>query len=328
MTSRKQRIEPGWSYAESEKSAFELEELLERHGITIQSGSAFEAHVLSVMKLTDDIKAGVASQGADVRNTYRTLIGVYELANHILRVKDSPSFESLVPHLRMLNKGTALQNIPSKGTDQATNKLFELLVASFAMRCGSDVVLDDPDSSRGDNPDVLATIGERRWGIACKVLHGVNPEGFITNLSKGLEQIENSPAEVGVVLFNLKQCLPHDTIWPIADIPDSGSPPERGPAAWPQTQIPFDILVGFLDDLGDQLVAYLPTDYLTTMFLGKKSIPGFLLWAHSTSAVLIDGHPAPTAVRALNCREVAPISPQDMAVLKCLNEAAFFKLDG
>ena len=51
-----------------------------------------------------------------------------------------------------------LQTTAGPGTDSGANKLFELLVACFAMQCGTDVALDDPDSSKGDNPDVLVTV--------------------------------------------------------------------------------------------------------------------------------------------------------------------------
>jgi hypothetical protein len=319
----KHKVQPGWRYEQAQLAALALEDLLRRHGITIDPGSAFESHVLRVMRLTYDKEAGVAADDPDVRGTYRTLVGVYELAKLILEVKDSPSFAGLVPHLRMLNDGASLQNSPSAGGDQATNKLFELFTGTLAIQCGTDVVLDDPYAPAGNNPDVLATLGGRRWGIACKVLHGVHPEGFVTNLVKGLDQIENSPAEIGVVLFNLKNVLPHDRIWPLAPIPDSGSPPELGYAAWPDPADPFHILLDSLDSLSNTLVSYLPPDHLDRLFRERKSIPGFALWGHSVSAIMIDDRPTPTSVRALNVRQVAAVPTEVNNVLSCLNRAAF-----
>lgn len=323
MPHPKHKVEPAWRYEKAQDAALALEALLAQHGIRIQSGGPLETHVLRVMKLAYDKEEGAAAEDPDVRGTYRTLIGVHELASHILEVRESPSFPSLVPHLRILNDGAALQNVPSGGGDQATNKLFELFAASLAMQCGTNVTLDDPHASTGDNPDVLATLGGRRWGIACKVLHSLHPEGFIRHLEKGLEQIDNSPADIGVVLFNLKNVLPHDRIWPLAEIPGSGNPPNLGPAAWPNAADPYHILLDSLDSLGNTLVSYLPRDYLDRVFHGRKRIPGFLLWAHSVSAVTIDGRPTPTSVRALNFRQVAPISTDINNVLSCLNWAAF-----
>jgi hypothetical protein len=323
MSYRKNRCEPGWRYEKAQQAALALDELLRLHRITIKPGSPLETHVLRVMKLTYDKEAGTASDDPDVRGTYRTLVGVHELASYILEVKESSSFPSLLPHLRLLNDGASLQNVPSGAGDQATNKLFELFVATLAIQCGSNVTLDDPYTATGDNPDVLATLGRRRWGIACKTLHGVHPEGFMRNLEKGLDQIENSPAEIGVVIFNLKNVLPHDRIWPLAPIPDSGNPPDIGPAAWPDTADPYHILSDSLNNLGNTLVSYLPSDHLDSLFRGRKSIPGFLLWAHFVSGVRIDGRPTPTSVRALNFRSVAPIPTEVNKVLSCLNWAAF-----
>lgn len=319
----KHKVEPGWSYEESQEAAFALEELLKDHGISIRSGSPLETHILRVMRLSEDKATGIASSDPNIRETYRTLIGVHELAKHILLVRDTESFSTLIPHLSILNDGHALQNTPSRGTDQATNKLFELLAASFAMRCGTNVTMDDPYTSTGRNPDVLATMRDRRWGIACKVIHSPHPEGFVGHLIKGIDQIENSPAEIGVVLFNLKEVIPHDSIWPLGDIPDSGDPPERGPAAWPDPKFPYQILLDSISQLVNKLLSYLPEGHLETLFESKKSIPGFLLWAHSTSAVLINDRPTPTAVRMLTCHPVAQLDDDVERVVKCLNAAAF-----
>ena len=316
------KVNPGWHYEDAEDAALALEQLLERYGISIQSGSAFEARVLAVMKLVGQKRARAQSVDVDIRPAYRTLVGVHELATLILASETFPSFHALIPHLKLLNDGSALQNIPSPGRDQATNKLFELFVGSLAVQCGSDVLMDDPFKSSGDNPDVIATLGGRRWGLACKVLHGDSPEGFIQHLEKGLDQIEHSPAEVGAVIFNLKNILAHEHIWPMAAIPHT-DPAEDGPGIWSDVRAPYEILMRTLDEVGDSLVSYLPQGYLDKLFVGKKSIPGFLVWAHSVSGVSIEGRPTAASVRALNCKQVGPIPDDLLSVIKCLNWAAF-----
>lgn len=320
MTQPRHKVQPGWKYDAAEKAALDLEALLHAHGIMIAPGSAMEDHVLEVMRLVDRKTARDAPPD-DVRAEYRTLVGVHELATAILATQDSKSFPSLLPHLRLLSSGTALQNMPSSGTDQVTNKLFELFAASLAIQCGTDVDLDHPTSPKGDNPDVLATIGGRRWGIACKVIHSLNPEGFIGHLEKGLDQIERSEAEIGVVLFNLKNVLPHEEIWPLGEV--EGAPGEFATGCWSDPAAPFEILIECLDRLGDTLVSYLPKDHLENTFAGKKSIPAFLLWAHSVSGVRINSRPTASSIRALNVRTLAPLDPDIETVLKCLNWAAF-----
>lgn len=315
------KVQRGWSYEAAEHAALELETLLRRHAIVIEPGSAMESHVLHVMKHIYDKSECRPSRSDDVRSTYRTLVGLHELANAVLAVQHTPSFDALLPHLRMLSRGSALQNIPSSPTDQVTNKLFELFAASLTMQCGSDVLLDDPESSKGDNPDVIATLCGRRWGIACKVIHGLNPEGFVGHLIKGIDQIEKSEAEVGAVLVNLKNVLPHESIWPLAEVEDGSG--ELATGCWSDPAAPYEILINSLNDLGDTLESYLPPGYLHTIFAGKKSLPGFLLWAHSVSGVRIDGRPTAASVRALNFRALNGVSPDIESALRCMNWAAF-----
>jgi hypothetical protein len=160
MSNREPRVQPGWDYANAETAALALEELLARHGIRIAPGSVFERDVLQVMKLVQQKQLGVPEVGHDVRADYRTLIGVYDLATLILEAEQSPSFPALVPHLRLLNEGSILQNAPSPGSDQAADKIFELFVATLAIQCGTDIEVDDPVSSRGDGGGVTASAVE------------------------------------------------------------------------------------------------------------------------------------------------------------------------
>lgn len=325
MSQPEHKVEWGWKYDDSQQAALELEELLHRHDMVIAPGSLMEAHVLEVMRLVYGKEEDSPPEN-DVREHYRTLVGVHDLAHAILAVQHAPSFPSLLPHLRLLSDGNALQNTPSSQTDQVTNKLFEVFAASLAMQCGTDVVLDHPTTSRGDNPDILGTLCGRRWGIACKVIHGLNPEGFIGHLEKALDQIEKSEAEVGVVMFNLKNVLPHNEIWPLG--PVAGAPGELATGCWSDDAAPFGILNRALDDLGEKLVSYLPPGYLEHAFAAKKSVPGFLLWAPSVSAVRIDGRPTPVNVRALNFRWLTTVSTEVEKVLSRLTWAAYVGSDG
>lgn len=323
MNAPEPRVEIGWRYDSAEASAFALEALLAKQGISVRPGSALERHFLGVLHLVEKKRnSGLRSQDEDIRPPYRTLIGVHELATLLLQCQDSPQFAALVPHLRLLNEGEAIQNIPSAGADQATNKLFELYMGAVALQCGDNLVLDDPVCSTGNNPDVLVTVGGRRWGIACKVLHGLASQGFIDNLVKGLDQIERSPADVGVVAFNLKNVLPHDDVWPLAPLDGIEGNPLTS-AVWSEPAAPFHILLRHMQQIGVELADYLPTGHLDTLFEGRKSIRGFLLWGASPSAVMIDGLPTPTSVRVLNFQTAGEVAVEDMKVLECLNWAIY-----
>jgi hypothetical protein len=206
----------GYAYEHAQQNALDLESLLRQHGLEVRSGSILEKVVLSTFDIIyRKQKSGTPPADEDIRIGYRNLIGINELSSLLLAVREHPDFGQLIPHLQLLNEGAALQNVRSSQTDAATNKVFELFAACLALQCGTNISLDSPRKSKGDNPDVLADIAGKRWGIACKVLHSLSPEGFIQNLEKGLDQIERSPAAVGVVMFNLKNVIDHDRYWPI-----------------------------------------------------------------------------------------------------------------
>ena len=77
------------------------------------------------------------------------------------------------------------------------------------------VSVDSPKISKGDNPDIMFNYNDKKWGIACKVPHTKSAKTFIENFYKGIEQIENSESEIGFVVFNMKNVIPHDELWPI-----------------------------------------------------------------------------------------------------------------
>lgn len=317
------KVEHGWHYRAAEESAFRLEALLRQHGVTIQPGSALEEAVLTVMQVSEYKKAGTAPTSVgEFKKQYRTLIGCHELSSMILAVGEDSQFPALLPHLALLNQGQPLQNIPANGRDEAANKVFELYMGAVAMQCGTEVTLDDPSRSQGDNPDVLFTRDGKRWGIACKVLHGKSAEGFITNLKKGLSQIDASPADTGVVAFNLKNVLRHDEFWPETE-DDALEGGMTLPAAWSDPATPFHLLVRQLQQVGVELESHLPANYIPQLFAGHRSVPGYLLWGATASAVIIDGRPTASSVRALNYQHAAPPDARTERVLECLNWAMY-----
>lgn len=291
----------------------------------ITPGSHLEAAVLSAMQIAERKKVGyTVDADPDIRPQYRALAGVYELSSLILSTRAHPSFSQLLPHLRLLNDGSALQNTKSRGNDDSSNKLFELLVACLAMQLSEDVELDDPKASTGRNPDVLASIGEQRWGFACKVLHSTHPEGFLDHLRKGIDQIERSPAEVGIVVFSLKNVLPHDDLWPL--VPDS-SGTGLIPAAWPSPEMAQGALHYCANEIGRRLTKEIGNagNALGVEFKDKKSVPAFLLWAPCTTGVLLEGRPVPTILRMmLGVSTGGPLRAPDQDVLEDMNWAAYY----
>lgn len=311
---------PGWAYEQAESQGFRLEELLTRHGITIAPGSALEGAVLKASRLADRVRTDhLATTTEDIRDTYRVSVGLHGLASQILAVADHPDFHKLIPHLHLLNEGESLQNMVSPGYDQATNKVFELFVATQVMHCGTNLEIDSPASAGGNNPDLLFTANGKRWGIACKVFHGRTPQGFHDLLAKGIDQIEKSPAEVGVVAMSMKNILDHDAYWPLADI--QGAP--SLPGAWLDPQTPFQMVTNDMLGHGRRLAEHLPAGHLEAMFRSKKAVPGVLLWGSTVSGAVIHGRPTPVNVRQTIFLAVGHVSAEDRAVLECLHWAAF-----
>ena len=310
------RIEARWHRSEAKAAAVELDAVLRSRGITIAPGSPLEAHLLEAIRLADWIEDPTVEPEGDIRAMYRSAMGVHELATAVLAALCSEESDSLVPHLRLLGEGSALQNQPSGIRDQATNKLFELLVATWGLRCGTDLALDDPRSSDGTNPDVLITIDGVRWGIACKVPHSQAPKTLYDNLEKGVQQIEASEAEVGIVILNLKNVFPHDLIWPEVD-----SEPVSM-AVWDNPTEPYGMAMKYVEELGSEMLAGKPQKAVDLLFRQSKSLPAFGLWASSATAYHIDDGVGVSTVRALQFFNWWPLSDLATSVLDCLNRAA------
>lgn len=127
LTTPRAKIEAGWRYDAAETSASQLEALLIRHGLRVQHGSPLEQDVLNVLQFVSQKRAGAVDPVTqDIRQPYRTLVGVHEFARLLLTIQNDPQFPVLLPHLELLNQGQVLQNCPSVSSDQAANKLFEL----------------------------------------------------------------------------------------------------------------------------------------------------------------------------------------------------------
>lgn len=308
-------LDCGWNLSDAAASATDFEELLRRHGISIAPGSPLEATILEVHALLEERRAGrLRPTHPGYRGKYRTIIGFREFASILLAAEKYVGFGALIPHLHLLNRGSALQSSQTSARDQAANKLFELFMACLILPHGTDLLLDDPKRSRGDNPDILVTIDGRRWGIACKVVHGTHPEGFAALLAAGIEQIQRSSACVGVVAISVKNILPHDDLWPLADTDDS--PPVLSAGAYSTPQAAFDSLYSAMTSIGTTLAAYLPEDALEALFRGKKSLPGYLLWGASPTAAFIDGRPHGVNPRTLHFHACGPLAERDATVLK------------
>lgn len=152
---------------------FDFEHALNRFGVAIQNGSELEGACCSILEvLGKNQNPSVRAPDEDIREVFTDVLGIWTFLKKVVRHQDHVCFPQFVPHLNLLNKGTVVQNKRVRACQDATNKIFELLLALILLDISTDVALDHPDLAKGDNPDVLATIDDMRWGFACKIIYG------------------------------------------------------------------------------------------------------------------------------------------------------------
>ena len=228
------------------------------------------------------------------------MVVIAELGTHLLLVKDHPDFGQLVPHLSLLNQGQALQTRASSVLDQAANKIFELVTACWVMAAGGEnVTVDNPENSKGENPDVLFTFNGCKWGIACKCPHSVNPQTLVDNVNSGIAQIERSAAERGTVILSAKNLIEHAEYFCLLNPAEWKAGAEPAYKAYVDRDEPFQKLKQEIDSILMRVRTSLGVESLKALFAGSKAIPAIVVWAHTVSAVVLDEELVPTSVRTL-----------------------------
>ncbi|MCG3148284.1 MAG: hypothetical protein PCFJNLEI_01727 [Verrucomicrobiae bacterium] len=275
----------------------QFEDVLKARGIVIAPGSHLERICIRIMDWERQRKGlEPINLMEDVRKPWSEALGLWDLVRHITDLSSHPGFDALIPHLALLNKGSAPQNVVAL-QDEASNKVFELLIGLISLRVGKDVSTDDPNHSKGDNPDVIVTLEEKRWGLACKVLNGFSPLTMFERLEEGVNQIENSPkVETGCVVFNLKNVLDHNLLWPILNLDQFRSGKLPYFAAWPSLDCPLSVLLEVAGQKHRDLVEVNTEPELRKLFHGKKATPGALLFLQTGTALRTSVGPLMTSV--------------------------------
>lgn len=196
-------------------SAFDS--LLSNYGIKYEANSIFYKSAYKVLEmLARNKKQMECDPSEDVRPFIREVIGFNDFIVKILNVANLPGFKELVPHLKKITSGSVAQTRFVDVTDQDADKLFELYMACLVLPEFDNLALDDPDHSRGDNPDLIFDAYGKRWTIACKVLHADNTKSIYGNWEKGEDQIRKcKSAHRGIVAISLRNIVAYDSLWPI-----------------------------------------------------------------------------------------------------------------
>ena len=233
----------------------------------------------------------------DLRPGCRVAVGLGDMAKKTEYVSGHPDFSALCPHFQLfLEESRFLQNIRSSVSDDVSNKMFELVIALSVMQFGRNVRLDHPHASAGDNPDVIATVRGADWGFACKVMHTKQIKSYATTVARGVEQIEASSADHGLVVVGLKNVFDHDGMWPL--YPQADGTNLYG--AWPHYEAADLAIEGWvLKLLEGWEEAFGGHAGLKEVFSGRKASPVVLNYVHLTVLVERDGAPVLTSLRRI-----------------------------
>ena len=289
------------SFEDVEALLYDFEQSLLQLGITIDKYSDLGRISLSIMDLVERRKLPqLRPADEDLRAYFRDILGLRTFMTKVVGLRGHPDFEKLKPHLSLMNEGRVPQNAPSDIFDDSARKIFELLIAMAAMKIGADIELEDPKlSASGKNPDVLITVGQVRYGLACKALSGPSSQALVQNLAKGIDQIEKSPAETGFVIFNVKNLIDHDAFWP--------SPADYLRVTGEKVDsvgVDYHSALRKLADVGSKRISELEQTIgvaaLAGMFKFKKAIPAVVHFLQTATAIATPSFPLPTSILLLH----------------------------
>lgn len=278
------------SFAHAEQASDRFEALLKGLGVTLTIGGELERLHLVLKELADwHSGAAPAPSGVDLRKRFRELVGT----SHIVDLALSIASNQLGPfknHFELLNVGTPLQNIAAPRNDPSADKVFELLVGLAAVRMGAAVTVDDPNVSKGDNPDVLADYAGTAWGFACKVISGDAPATLFERIEDGIDQIERSRATRGFVVISFKNRFDHEIGMPSMGVGDDGEPllgTHRDHASV------VAALRRFAEERLAAMAMHATEPEVAKLFQGKKALPGVLVVSQTTAGVRLPAGVAP-----------------------------------
>jgi len=311
-----------YSFSETARLARDFEALLIAKGIDIAPGGVLEDLLLSTAEVEYlQRRLTAVDPRADIRELFQKLIGIADLVKKIVVLQAHANFDELLGHLRLLNGSDPLQTKQARYRDRDSNKLFELYVACLVMRVGSDVLVEDPNRSRGDNPDVMATIDGVRWGFACKVPYSRTARSILDNIARGVGQLDKASVDSGAVVLSARNILERASFWPMLDDTDpSTGEPLYG--AFDTEDIPARMLEAEALDLQQDLVSEIGLQELARVFRGHRSVSGFLLHAMVASSIKRDSGPVPMSVSRMMVVQVEGLDHAQGRVACLLNDAA------
>lgn len=256
----------------------------------------------------------------DIRHSITEVLGYSNFVNKLSPMLDSEYIDRIKPHLELLGSSNILQNSPSKISDQGSNKLFELYVAALCYPELSDIYLDHPSRSKGDNPDVTFLYNGSKWGIACKVLHSRNEKTIFDNIKRGIEQLNRSDIEKGFVLLNLKNIIDLDYVWPISNLDEIKNGMQPKFECNPDYESIVNNIQDYITRFRDSLVNGLGYQNILNLLRNSKSIDAVALLTETVTGVSLDNIPTPTFLGFLTLITFGELSSDTKNVISIIND--------
>lgn len=300
-----------------------FERALASYNIEIKTGSELEDICLEIQDLEDKrARRSPLPTGVDYRPGMSRAVGVLHFAELLVATFErGRRLDILVPHMRLLNEASVAQNVRRIGDDKA-NKLFELLLALACMNFATEVSLDNPVESKGDNPDVMFRESGARWALACKVPNGESTISAFDNIKSAVGQIDRSTADRGLVVLNARNWIKHDLLWRKPGGELIGKPEETDIHwAWASAEIPLSMLHREADARYRAIVRDKEDELLDVFAESAKAVPVVLNFLQSATLI---ARPFGPMISRVGTFVVWPIGRPDDATLQMiakLNEA-------
>jgi hypothetical protein len=307
----------------SEKLIFDFETLLKNNGLKIQKNSDLEKISFAILETNAKFKKEITHDNKiDIRDLFSEVAGLVEIVSKIVKNNTHTDFKQIIPHLELLNKaGSAVLTTRSKITDDGNNKLMELYIALLCMSFATNIRLDNPNNSKGDNPDIMFSFRDQEWAIACKALHAAKVKTLFDTIEKGTEQINRSKADRGLVIVNFKNIINRNQIWPILNEGEFKNGAEPIFSFHQTLDTPTRILQSYGNDYYKKLLELIGAESLIGLSKGGKCPSGFLIFLHAVTSILHNGQSPATILKTFNLVQFDSVDDDYKLLSEALNKA-------
>lgn len=207
-----------WRIEDFSSDVARLRQLLQRLNYSIPQDSSLahaEADLAEMVRYYEG--KSTLEVGIEQRPVWRRAISLADLAHKILAVEHHPDFAKLrflFPPLLVDREHDISLFSATRRENESNNKLFELLVGASLMRFMQECEFGNPRAKKGSrNPDFMGRWHGKKWGVACKAMHSLNPKAAIDRIWDGIDQVERSGVDAGLVVLNAKNLVDHDQVW-------------------------------------------------------------------------------------------------------------------